>query len=300
MMITILMDIAHLLQLVYINPICSQKGASLRNDHPRGKTRKTILKKELVWIAMTILLSGTSGLLQSCGADLASIPQTTTPSEVPSNTNTSTNTATITRTPTQTSTATETLTPTITPTSTITLTPTFDFPDGIVLEQANCRYGPATAYLFAAGLYAGDKVEIWGRNQSGSWLWVHPLKIKYQCWVAASMLDISGDVFTVWVQPIRLPHSTLYGPVQHTYATRQGNQVTIAWDPVYRTVDDDRGYLLEANLCQNGVLIWVAAQTDTNTYTFTDESGCSSPSSALLYVVEKHGYTDPIQVLPWP
>jgi len=240
------------------------------------------------------------GLLQSCSAVFASPTPTTTLTNTPLDTQTPTLTSTITLTPTPTSTPTETLTPTITNTPTITFTPTFDFPDGVVLEQANCRYGPATAYLFAHGLYTGDKVEIWGRNNSGTWLWVQPEKIEYQCWVAASILNITGDVFTVWVKSVKLPHSTLYGPVQKAYATRQGNLVTIAWEPVYRTVDDDRGYLIEANLCQNGIVIWMAVQTDINTYTFTDETGCIKPSSALLYVVEKHGYTDPIQVSPWP
>jgi hypothetical protein len=192
-----------------------------------------------------------------------------------------------------------TRTPTISLTPTITLTPTIDFPDGVVLEQANCRYGPAVAYLFAAGLYAGDKVEIWGRNLSGTWLWVQPETIKYQCWVAASMLTIRGDVFTVWVKSVKLPHSTLYGPVQRVFSKRSASEVVITWDPVWMTEDDNRGYLLEANLCQNGVLVWQAVRTDTNTYTFLDDPGCNKPSSALLYVVEKHGYTDPVQV-PWP
>lgn len=113
------------------------------------------------------------------------------------------------------------------------------------------------------------------------------------------MLDITGDVFSVWVKSVILPHSTLYGPVQRVYAKRSGNQVTINWEPVSMTLDDDRGYLIEANLCQNGLLIWLAVQTNSPSYTFTDDPGCSSPSSALLYVVEKHGYTDPVQV-PWP
>jgi len=167
------------------------------------------------------------------------------------------------------------------------------------LQQANCRYGPGTAYLFASGLFPGDKVEIWGRNSSGTWLWVQPDSIKYQCWVAASILDITGDVFSVWVKSVNLPHSTLYGPVQRVVAKRSGNEVSITWEPVWMTLDDDRGYLIEANLCQNGILIWQAVQTNTASYTFIDEFGCITPSSALLYVVEKHGYTDPVQV-PWP
>jgi len=261
---------------------------------------ETTQKKHISRLPTILLILGISYQLQSCAATIVPPTPTMTSTGIPTKTETPTMTSTVTLTPTNTPTPTDTLTPTITSTPTITLTPTFDFPDGVVLEQANCRYGPATAYLFAAGLYTNDKVEIWGRTSSGTWLWVKPEKIKYQCWVAASMLEITGDVFTLWVQPVKLPHSTLYGPVQHTYGTRQGNQVTIAWEPIWRTEDDDRGYLIEANLCQGGSLTWLAVQTNTNTYTFTDEPGCSTPSSALLYVVEKHGYTDPIQVLPWP
>ncbi|HCC79052.1 MAG: hypothetical protein A2X25_12305 [Chloroflexi bacterium GWB2_49_20] len=261
--------------------------------------KTTSSRKYNGWFATLFLIFGISGVLQSCNTILPPPTPTYLPAKTPTKTSTPTLTSTITLTPTNTITSTVTITPSITNTPSITLTPTFDFPDGVVLQQANCRYGPATAYLFAAGLYAGDKVEIWGRNTSGTWLWVQPETIKYQCWVAASMLDIQGDVFTVWVKSVKLPHSTLYGPVQLVYAKRSGNEVTITWEPVRMTEDDDRGYLIEANLCQNGVLTWQAVQTNIPTYTFTDEIGCNTPSSALLYVVEKHGYTDPVQV-PWP
>jgi hypothetical protein len=255
-----------------------------------------------------IVITLTAAILLSCNIPMA----------IPTSTSTATRTGTATRTftaawtstftvtptstsaPTETSTPTETLTPTITSTPTITLTPTFDFPDGIVKEQSFCRYGPGKAYLYAASLFAGDKVMIWNRNPTGAWLWVQPETIKYQCWVAASQLTIQGDVFTLWVKSVKLPPSTLYGPVQRVSAKRTADdQVVVTWEPVYRTVDDDRGYLIEANLCQNTTLIWLAVQTDLPTYTFTDQVGCSQASSALLYVVEKHGYTAPIQV-PWP
>jgi len=65
------------------------------------------------------------------------------------------------------------------------------------------------------------------------------------------------------------------------------------------TEDDFRGYMIEATVCQNGNLIWMAVATNETYYEFTDESGCSAPSSGLLYAVEKHGYTDPIPI-PWP
>ena len=65
------------------------------------------------------------------------------------------------------------------------------------------------------------------------------------------------------------------------------------------TLTDDKGYFIETDLCQGGVIIWRAYQTDTNSFTLIDKAGCSEPSSALSYVVEKHGYTDPVQDA-WP
>jgi hypothetical protein len=97
----------------------------------------------------------------------------------------------------------------------------------------------------------------------------------------------------------RLPHSTLYGPPQDVIATRDGSQVTVAWDAVWMTEDDDRGYLIEAMVCQNGASIPIAMHSDSPSMEFTDEPGCSTPSGGKLYTVEKHGYTDPVEI-PWP
>ena len=98
---------------------------------------------------------------------------------------------------------------------------------------------------------------------------------------------------------IRLPHSTLYGPPDNVQAERDGDQVTVTWDRVWMTEDDDRGYLIEASVCQDGARIPVAVHTDDNSYVLTDEGGCAGSSSGLLYTVEKHGYTDPVTI-PWP
>ncbi len=206
---------------------------------------------------------------------------------------TPTRTPTVTRTPTQTPTPTQSLTPTITP------TPTFTFPTITVKMQANCRFGPGTAYLYAWGMYTGDTGTVWGRNDSGTWLWIQPDNIEYQCWIAASVVEIQGDIFTLRVAPVHLPHSVLYGPPQGITALRAGDSVTVSWQPVAMTEDDDRGYMLEANVCQNGNLVWMAMATMDTTYTFTDETNCSEASNGLLYTVEKHGYTDPVPI-PWP
>jgi hypothetical protein len=212
--------------------------------------------------------------------------RTPTPSATP--------TATVTSTPS------ETFTPTITATSTITLTPTFDFPDGIVTEaQAFCRYGPGKAYLHAHGLYQGDHLLIHGRSASGTWLYVKPDDIAYHCWAAASVMEVTGDLRTVIVQPVRLPRTTFAGPPPNVNARRDGDQVTVSWNRVPLSEDKNRGYLLEVNLCQDGAFFWTAVQTYETSYTFTDQPGCTGASGGKLYTAEKHGYSDPVDI-PWP
>lgn len=208
-------------------------------------------------------------------------------------------TATHTTTPTRTHTSTITPTPTITLTPSITPSPTFDFPDVEALMQANCRYGPGTAYLYAHGLYEGDRGEVNGRNYSGTWLWIKPENLEWHCWVAASVVNIEGDIGTVVVHRSSLPHSTLYGPPQNVLATRDGDRVIVSWNAVWMTEDDDRGYLIEATICQNGNMIPLAVQTDRPAYEFSDDQNCSGASGGRLYTVEKHGYSDPV-VIPWP
>lgn len=260
-------------------------------------------------IQITVLIFTLSILCTACNqlaATTAILPTeitTATPTHtpVPTNTQTPTQTATptftatptITRTPTKTPTPTQTLTPSITP------SPTFAFPTITALMQSNCRYGPGTAYLYAWGMYKDDTGTVWGRNDSGSWLWIQPDNIAYQCWISASVVEIHGDIFTLRVAPVRLPQSTLYGPPQAVTAVRYGDTVTVTWQPVDMTEDDDRGYMIEANLCQDGNLVWMAVATMLPTYTFTDEAGCPDASNGLLYTVEKHGYTDPVPI-PWP
>jgi len=165
--------------------------------------------------------------------------------------------------------------------------------------QAFCRYGPGKAYLYSHGLYEGDLVQIDGRNAGSTWLWVKPENLERHCWVSTSVVEVQGDLSKVIIATTSLPHSTLYGPSAEVEAVREGDTVIVRWEPVWMTEDDDRGYLIEATLCQNGALFTVAVQTDKPVYEFTDERSCSGPSGGLLYTVEKHGYTDPV-VIPWP
>jgi hypothetical protein len=270
-------------------------------QHPRR--RVTLRRRRTYGWVTSALLALLSLTLVGCGVVPIAFFATDTPmpTDMPTATltPTSTPTDTPTPTPTVTPTATITQTPTITLTPSITPTPTFDFPDVTVIMQAHCRYGPSTAFLHAADLYPDDHGLVWNRNQDGSWLWVRFDKLHYACWVSASVVKVEGDVFSVVVTRTTLPHSTLYGPPTNVQATRDGNQVTITWDAVWMTEDDDRGYFLEVTLCQNGFLFDTFAHTDDTHYTFTDETNCSGESGGRLYTVEKHGYTDPVRIR-WP
>jgi hypothetical protein len=168
-----------------------------------------------------------------------------------------------------------------------------------VLQQAHCRYGPGTAFLHAHDLYEGDRGIAEGRNASGSWLWIQPSGLDRHCWVAASVVQMSGEIKTLPVVESKLPYSNLYGPPQNVQAYRDGSTVTITWDLLPFTVDDDRGYMLQLTTCQAGGLVSENAHITTNSYTIQDESGCAGASGGTLWGVEKHGYTQAVEI-PWP
>jgi hypothetical protein len=211
---------------------------------------------------------------------------------------TKTSTLTLTLTPTETRTPTPAVTPTI------TATPTFAFPTVTVNKQAHCRYGPSVAYLHAADLYPGDVGTVRGRYIYGNWLYIKFDKLNYFCWVAPSVVDVVGDVSTVVYKELNLQSigSNMYGPPKNVTAVRDGNKVTISWEQVKMTLDDDRGYLLELFVCQDTIYMW---WTDSypdqysTSYTVRDEAGCAQPSSGKLYTVEKHGFSEPVNI-PWP
>jgi hypothetical protein len=236
----------------------------------------------------------------------SSLPlQTIIPTPLP-NTHTVTTTFTpeVTFTPPITLTATLTATPTITLTPTITSTSTFSFPAVTVNKQAHCRYGPSIAFLHAADLYPGDTGSVNGRFEYSGWLHVKFDKLKYYCWVAPSVVDVTGDINTInYTEPdLQSVGYSNYPPPQNISVVRNGDEVTIRWDQVNMTADHDRGYLIVAFICQNGnYLWWTDSFPDkyTTSYTVEDEAGCPVPSEGVLYTVEKHGFSKPAQI-PWP
>jgi len=166
--------------------------------------------------------------------------------------------------------------------------------------QAHCRYGPNIAYLHAADLYAGDTGTVRGRFQLSKWLFIKFDKLNYFCWVAPSVVDVTGDITTVKFTDVYLPGpSVLYKPPHNVVASRDGKKVTITWEMVPMTTDDDRGYFLDIFVCQAGAYLWYPVALDNRektSYTIKDEAGCPAPSGGKLYAVEKHGYTKPVGI----
>jgi hypothetical protein len=238
----------------------------------------------------------------------------------PTPTPTPTVTSTATATPTATSTETRTATPTVTVTETLapTETPTPDYsptpspipsktptptatPElrGRVREQSNCRYGPGAAYLYEWGLYPGNRVTVLGRNQDGSWVYVDPWTYVDYCWVRTDLLDLTGDVFSVPQITTLLPYTEFYHPPTNVSATRVGDEVTVWWDDVWMSKDDDRGFLIEAWVCRDGQIVFTAINPWDPPAVLIDEAGCMQPSSGRIYTAEKHGYTEWI-LIRWP
>jgi len=244
--------------------------------------------------------------IAACGPSAEQIATVTASADSPTTvawSKTPTPTDTPTETPTATITLTPTETPTLSPTPTITLTPTFAFPSVTVKMQAHCRYGPAKAFLHAADLYAGDTGTVRGRYANSAWLQIKVDRLNYFCWAAPSVVEVQGDITTVYYTEPKLPGpSVLYAPPAKVYAVRQGDQVTVTWERVAMTLDDDRGYMLDVFVCQNGAYLWWPVSLPDQyqaSYTFTDQAGCPAPSGGKLYAVEKHGYTEAVPI-PWP
>jgi hypothetical protein len=239
---------------------------------------------------------------EDTGGDTGNLLATKTPGAANTPTLTYTLTVTTTQTPTATAAAKPTKKPkpsktsTSTKTATITLTPTItptpNPPTGIVsVAQANCRYGPGAAYLYKFGLYQGIPVEIQGRTDRGDWVYVLPKWYESGCWIKASLLDVTGDIFSVDPYYGVLPYSEYYPPPVITGLTRKGDEVWIAWEDVGMTADKYRGYLIEAWLCVDGEIVFTPVHIDGTFVILNDEAGCSEPSRARIYTAEKHGYS---------
>jgi hypothetical protein len=199
--------------------------------------------------------------------------------------------------------------PTLSPniTSSPTLIPTPEPPVVKVLEHSDCLYGPGSVYLYKYSVLATNLMEVIGRNMDGSWLYIQVVYGWNPCWIQATLVQvISGDINRVPIVYSRLPYSNQYQPPDAS-AHREESEVTISWKAVWMSLDDYRGYLIEAWVCLNGKQTFVpisyipplASNAGTLFIKVTDEPDCALSSSARIYSSEKQGYSDWSNI-PWP
>jgi hypothetical protein len=264
-----------------------------------------IIKRWIIfsWIWMLLFTVG-------CGLSVNAVQVKSTPFAVSTNETAPTLPFTATTTPTDRPTATETATITVTPTQTRlptrtptpTITPTYAILRGEVLVRSNCRYGPGAPYLYKYGLVPGSNLEVFGRNNLGTWILVRAIGGDNPCWVKASLMEVKGEVMSVEPTYIPLPPSPYYGPLKGVSANRDGDTVTVFWSAIgFRAGDETASppYLVEAWVCQNGRLVFTPVGSYATAVEIVDEAGCSVPSHGRLYGVEKHGYTQAVDI-PWP
>jgi len=168
--------------------------------------------------------------------------------------------------------------------------------------RANCRYGPGAPYLYKYGLVPGSNLEVYGRNDRGTWILVRAIGGSNPCWVKASLMEVKGDVMSVAPTYIPLPMSPYYAPPTGVSATRNSNEVTIFWNAIsFRAGDDTASppYLVEAWICTGGELVFTPLGSYATALKVQDEAGCAEPSHGRVFGVEKHGYTRWVEI-PWP
>jgi FecR protein len=207
-------------------------------------------------------------------------------------------------TPTFTPTVTDTAAPTNTETPTVTPTPSIL--KGTVTQHSYCYYGPSKVYLYDYGINAGAAMQIIGRNVDGTWLYIQASGGKNPCWIDATQIQVDGEVMSlanVYPAQAPLPKTPYTKPPTTVKSSRSGNVVTLSWSDTYRRPDLDPGagqlkYVVEAWHCVGGQLVFNVYGTNNLSVNVPDESGCSQPSSARIFVQDKEGFTAP-ETIPW-
>lgn len=268
-----------------------------------------------ILILAGLFLSACAGELPPAGTATLALPVESsptrelparTPSASPSPSTTPLPSATASPTPPPTQTA--TVTPTVTATSTATATPVPTYVKlrgKVIIDQAVCHYGPGAPYLYKYGVYKGSNLEIIRREERSNYIEIQAIGGNNPCWVRADYLDIQGDlndVQPVSAEHVKLPMSPYYGPLTGVSARRDGDVVTVFWNPlVLRPGDDSEQtpYVIEAWVCQNGQFIFTPVGALGQAVEVIDEPGCAETSHGRIFAAEKHGYTRGVTI-PWP
>lgn len=176
-----------------------------------------------------------------------------------------------------------------------------------ITKHSDCLYGPGSVYLYKYSVFTDNPMEAIGRNWDGSWLYIQSIAGWNPCWIQADLVELSsGNVNELPIVYSKLPYSNQYNSPDAS-AHRDGNEVTISWKADWMSLDDYRGYLIEAWLCQAGEHVFdpisyvppLASNVGFLSITILDESGCNLPSSARIYSAQKQGYSVG-SYIPWP
>ncbi len=232
------------------------------------------------------------GLLSACASPTPEPTATLPPSETNTSTTAPTDTPSLTLTPTVTLTPSETVSPT--PSETVTPEP---LSITAVEGNANCRWGPGTAYIEFASLLVGQTAAVEGRDYSSTWAYIELPDYDRHCWVALSAVEINGDIKDVGaVAPNLFPRDDVPVP-SGVSADRNGGNVTISWNPVPDA--PEVGYLIEIIQCVNGYAINAAYATENTSITIKDGTDCGVDSQGTLRSKNKLGYSNAVNI-PWP
>ncbi len=170
----------------------------------------------------------------------------------------------------------------------------------------SCRYGPGPEYLYLYALNRGANIILIGRTDGDNWHWVYVAGTN-KCWVNTNFLEIDGDWRSLPITyPVeaKLPKSPYYQPTSVLSASRDGNEVTVAWVDIPLRPGDEEDetmlhYIIEVWRCESGNLLFEPLATNDTTITFIDEPGCDQASHGRIFVQEKHGFAGPTEI-PWP
>jgi hypothetical protein len=187
----------------------------------------------------------------------------------------------------------------VTQTPTITLTPTATpgvLRGKVLPEKLSCRFGPGVMYLYKYGIFQETVMEIIGRMELSSWILVQARGGDNPCWVNGDYMEIRGEIAYV---PATDPHVVLawspyYEALTGVSAVRNGDEVTVYWNPLYLRAGDSSEqvpYVVEAWVCQGGEIVFDPVGAYSSAAVVVDEAGCVGESYVRVFAAEKHGYT---------
>jgi uncharacterized protein YraI len=175
----------------------------------------------------------------------------------------------------------------------------------VTADLLSCRYGPGAEYLYLYALRAGANIKLIGRTDANNWVWVDGTN---KCWVNSKFLEIAGDwksLPVVYPGVAKLPITPYYPAPSWANATRKENNIVINWEavPISPGKYEDENmhqYIVELWRCEKGQILFETLGTNLPYLTIPDdETGCSQPSHASVWLQEKHGFAGPVEV-PWP